>query len=298
MAARLPPHEEVDRGGGWGSDPGSLTKVQIMGVLNVTPDSFFDGGRYLALEAAVAQATSMVEEGAHLVDIGGESSRPGAAPISEEEEVCRVIPVVEALAQRFPAVPLSVDTTKAEVARQAIQAGARIVNDISALRGDPGMAPLLARTQVTVVLTHMQGTPATMQADPQYGDVVTEVQAFFEERIAWAERRGIARDLLWLDPGIGFGKLVSHNLTLLRELHVFSRFGCPVVVGTSRKSFLGRILNPAGWEAPPLPAGDRLEASLVTALWAALQGVRVLRVHDVQATVRALRTLAALQSPH
>ncbi|MBI3292269.1 MAG: dihydropteroate synthase [Elusimicrobia bacterium] len=270
------------------------TGVQVMGVLNVTPDSFFDGGRHHTVDAAVARAEQMVEEGADLIDVGGESSRPGAVSISLDEELRRVAPVVEALARRFPSIPLSVDTTKAEVARQALEAGAQIVNDISALRWDRAMAPLVARTHATVILMHMQGTPASMQDQPTYGDVVVDLQAFFEERIGWAERQGIARESLWLDPGIGFGKTVSHNLTLLRRLNDFHRFGCPLVVGTSRKSFLGKILSssPAGL---PLSPEERLEGSLATALWAALEGVQVLRVHDVQATVRVIRTLGAVR---
>lgn len=256
-----------------------------MGVLNVTPDSFFDGGRYQTLEAAEARASRMVEEGADLIDVGGESSRPGAAPVPVDEELRRAIPVIERLAHRFPAVPLSIDTTKAEVARHAIHAGARIVNDISALRGDPDMAPLVARTGVTVILMHMQGEPASMQSHPSYQEVAGDLQAFFAERLGWAAQQGISRQAIWLDPGIGFGKTVSHNLTLLRRLGEFRRFALPLVVGTSRKSFLG----------PSLPPEERLEGSLVTALWAVLHGTKILRVHDVQATVRALQALEAIR---
>ena len=235
-------------------------RPSVMGVLNVTPDSFSDGGRYLDLDTAVAHGLGMVAAGADVVDVGGESSRPGADPVPEAEELRRVVPVVEALA---PHVRVSVDTVKRAVAEAAIAAGATLVNDVSA-----ALWAVAAEGHVGWMAMHMQGTPRTMQADPHYGDVVAEVSAFLVERAHTARAAGVGE--VWVDPGIGFGKTVAHNLALLRHLPELVALGLPVVVGTSRKSFLG-VLG-AGEGAAPLPVEDRLPGSLATATWAMLAG--------------------------
>ncbi len=258
---------------------------RLMGILNVTPDSFSDGGQYLTAEAAVARAEVMAEEGADLIDVGGESTRPGAAPVPLEEELRRVVPIVEILAQRLPQTPLSVDTTKAEVARQCLDAGASLINDVSALQFDTKMVDVVRKHQIPVVLMHMQGDPRTMQKHPVYKDVIQDIQAFFKERLAWAVKNGLKPEQILLDPGIGFGKTVEHNLEILRNLKSFLALGHPLVLGTSRKSFIGKVL---GSEDKPLPPEDRLEGTLATHLWAAQQGVHILRVHDVKQTRRAL----------
>ena len=258
----------------------------LMGILNVTPDSFSDGGKFLSPEMAIAQAETMVEEGASLLDIGGESTRPGATPVSVEEEIARVIPLVELLAQRLPRIPLSIDTTKAEVARQALEEGASLINDISALRDDSEMVKVLKEHQVSVILMHRQGTPQTMQANPNYRDVTQEVFTFLQERLEWALGQGLVLPNILLDPGIGFGKTTEHNIDLLKNLKVFHALNCPLVLGTSRKSFLGKLLSS---ETDPVPVSERNEASLATHLWAADQGVQILRVHDVGHTARGLK---------
>jgi dihydropteroate synthase len=252
-----------------------MARPSVMGVLNVTPDSFSDGGRYLDPEAALARGLAMVAEGADVVDVGGESSRPGAAPVPEAEERSRVVPVVEALA---PRVRVSVDTAKAAVAEAALGAGASIVNDISAR-----LWPLAAEAGAGYVAMHMQGAPATMQEDPRYHDVVGEVFGFLLAVGARARRAGVEE--LWLDPGIGFGKTVSHNLTLLRHLPELVAAGEPVLVGTSRKGFIGRLS--AGPGGDPLPVDARLPGSLASAVWAMVAGAAMVRVHDVAATVQA-----------
>jgi len=247
----------------------------VMGVLNVTPDSFSDGGRYLDFDAAVAHGLHMVAAGADVVDVGGESSRPGAAPVEEAEELRRVVPVVEALA---PHVRVSVDTVKPAVAEAALDAGATLLNDVSA-----SLWATAAAADAGWVAMHMQGTPRTMQRDPRYDDVVGEVAAFLAERAAAASDAGVRE--VWIDPGIGFGKTVAHNLALLRALPLLVGTGLPVLVGTSRKSFLGVIGARRGHE--PIALSDRLPASLATAAWAMLAGVAMVRVHDVAATVQA-----------
>ena len=244
-----------------------------MGVLNVTPDSFSDGGRWLDTGAAVAHGLTMIEEGADLVDVGGESTRPGAAAVPVDEELRRVIPVIEALA---PHTRVSIDTRKAEVAEAALAAGATLVNDVSA-----SLAPVAAAANAGWVAMHMKGEPRTMQQSPTYDDVVAEVTAFLVERAAAA---GV--DEVWIDPGIGFGKTMEHNLLLLRHLDRLVATGYPVVVGTSRKSFLGRLTGGA-------PPDDRVEASVATAAWAISQGASMVRVHDVRETVAAARRLAS-----
>jgi dihydropteroate synthase len=247
-----------------------------MGVVNVTPDSFSDGGRYLDPERAVAHGRELVAQGADVVDVGGESTRPGAAPVGEAEERRRVVPVIEALA---PSVRVSVDTRSAVVAEAAVAAGATLVNDVSA-----SLWPLAAEAGVGWVAMHMQGRPATMQADPHYEDVVAEVGAFLRDRADRAREAGVAE--VWADPGIGFGKTLEHNLRLLRDLDRLVGGGAPVVVGTSRKRSLGQLTGGA-------PVDDRLEASVATAVWAADHGAAMVRVHDVAPTVQALALLEA-----
>src|SRR3954467_11068524 len=257
-----------------------------MGVVNVTPDSFSDGGLYLDVDAAVGHGRELAAEGAAILDIGGESTRPGAGEVPEGEEIERVVPVIERLAQASgPDAPLvSIDTRKARVAEQALQAGARIVNDISAFRHAPEIAGLVASAGAHCCLMHMLGEPRTMQQDPRYDDVVSDVKAFLEERVAFAVGEGAPEDRIWVDPGIGFGKTVDHNLELLRRLDEIVALGRPVVIGTSRKSFLGRL---TGRDAP-----DRLAGSIATNVLALERGARIFRVHDV-APVRDALTVAA-----
>src|SRR5574341_766694 len=243
----------------------------VMGVLNVTPDSFSDGGRYLDPQAAVDHAVEMQAQGADLIDIGAESTRPGAEPVDQEEESRRLIPVVKAVC-RTVSVPVSVDTTKAVVARQALDAGAVIVNDISALRFDAGMKTLIVETGAGLVLMHMQGTPKTMQRAPPYRDVIGEVRQFLVERIGTALEAGIAAEQILLDPGIGFGKNLEHNLTLLARLDVFVALQYPILVGVSRKAFIGQVLA--------RPLDDRLMGTAAAITVALLRGARVIRVHD------------------
>jgi len=254
--------------------------AMVMGILNVTPDSFSDGGRFLDAGKAVARGEAMIAEGAELIDVGGESTRPGAAPVDEAEELRRVIPVVKALASRTGAV-ISIDTRKAGVARAALDAGACIVNDIEAHRTDPELWMAMAAAGAGYVVMHMQGSPQTMQADPRYEDVVEEVTGFLRERLQRLEACGVRPGQVLLDPGIGFGKTLDHNLALIRGLPVISRLGRPILFGASRKSFIGRLFG-----AEP---DHRLGASLACALWAAGSGAGVFRVHDVAETVQALR---------
>jgi dihydropteroate synthase len=259
---------------------------RVMGIVNLTPDSFSDGGRRTGIEAAVAHALRLVEEGADLLDLGGESSRPGAEPVLLGEELSRVIPVVEALATSA-GVPLSIDTVKAEVARQALRAGAAVINDISALGSDPAMIRVAAETGAGIVLMHMQGNPATMQQNPHYDDVVTEVYDFLARRIEWAEANGVPRERIAIDPGIGFGKRSEHHFQILRGLPRFANLGCVVLIGISRKGFLGKITG--------RPVHERATASAVSSLSACVDGARVARVHDVAAMVDAIKVWTALQ---
>ncbi len=261
-------------------------RTLIMGILNVTPDSFYDGGRRGDVRQAIADAVDMAEAGADIVDIGGESSRPGSRPVSAEEELARVAPVLDGV-RREVKIPISIDTYKAGVAQAALDAGADIVNDISALRFDGEMISVIAREQVPVVLMHMQGTPRTMQAEPRYDDVVREVKDFLSQRLQEAIDRGIARDAIIIDPGIGFGKNLDHNLSLLRRLPMLAALGQPLLVGVSRKTFIGRILD--------LDPEERLEGSLAAAVAAVLGGANIIRAHDVQQTVRAVRVADALR---
>ena len=261
-----------------------------MGVLNVTPDSFSDGGKFLDVDRAVAHAREMAVAGADIIDVGGESTRPGAAPVNAEEELRRVVPVIERLTDGAPggrALPISVDTTKAVVAERALAAGARIVNDISALRFDPRMVQVVRDAGAGVVLMHMQGTPQTMQQNPRYDDMVAEVRAFLAERIEFAEAHGLKKLQIAVDPGIGFGKTVEHNLQLLARLEEFGSLGCPVLVGPSRKSFVGKVLT--------READARLWGTAATVAWAVAHGARIVRVHDVAEMVDVVRIVEALQ---
>lgn len=248
------------------------TRTLIMGVLNVTPDSFSDGGRYIAPEQACTRALQMEKQGADIIDIGGESTRPGSAGVDRATELKRVLPVIESLEGRLT-VPVSIDTTKAEVARKALDAGAGVLNDISAFRNDPEMADIAAEYDVPVVLMHMRGNPKDMQVDPHYKDVVAEIKQFFGERIKWAAGRGVKEERIILDPGIGFGKLLEHNLEILRRLGEFREFGRPILVGTSRKSFIGKILD--------MPPEHRIWGTAGSAAAAVMNGADIIRVHDV-----------------
>lgn len=256
-------------------------KVLIMGILNVTPDSFSDGGKYFTLDAALRRAEEMVEEGADIIDVGGESSRPGAQPVSLEEERRRVIPVISSLKKRLE-VPISVDTYKYEVASEAISAGAEIVNDITGLRHSANMKALVAAQGVGLVIMHMQGTPQTMQVAPHYNDVVEEIGEFLEHQVSEAKQSGIAEECIVVDPGIGFGKLLEHNLEILANLEQL-RLRCrrPVLIGVSRKSFIGHLLG-------GIPPEERVAGGLGAVLSAVMNGARIVRVHDVRATRHAL----------
>ncbi|MEA2626370.1 MAG: dihydropteroate synthase [Candidatus Binatota bacterium] len=256
-----------------------------MGVLNVTPDSFSDGGRYADPGRAVERARQMADEGADLIDVGGESTRPGAPRVSLAEELRRVLPVIRAVRAELR-LPISVDTTKAEVAARAIEAGAELVNDVSAGLGDREMLPLVARTGKAIVLMHRRGTPRTMQRLARYGDVVRDVKRHLERRVTAALTAGISRDAIAIDPGIGFAKNLRHNLTLLAHLDELATLGVPIVVGVSRKSFLGRLLG--------VPLEERVEATVAASLLAVQNGASIVRVHDVAPFARALRVAGAI----
>jgi dihydropteroate synthase len=260
-------------------------RPSVMGIVNVTPDSFSDGGVNLRPEDAIATARRMLEEGAAIVDVGGESTRPGAEPVSAHEELRRVVPVLEALQGE---VPVSIDTAKAEVARRALELGAELVNDVTALRGDPDLAGVVAESDAYVCLMHMQGEPRTMQANPTYDAVVSEVASFLEERIRAAVDAGIREDRIAVDPGIGFGKTVEHNFELVRRLDEIAALGRPVVVGFSRKSSLGKILGDPDAKTGPL------SASLAAAVAAYERGATILRAHDVKEHVEALTAARAV----
>lgn len=257
----------------------------LMGIVNVTPDSFFDGGCYLDADAAVQHALQLVEEGADLLDIGAESTRPGADTVSVTEECRRAIPVVAAVAKAVT-VPISIDTSKAVVARAALDAGAVLVNDVTALRGDPAMVEIVAGTGAGIVLMHMHGTPRTMQQVPHYNDVVGEISEFFKERMSFAIDHGIARTQIILDPGIGFGKLLTHNLMLLTQLRRFVQLGCPVLVGVSRKAFLGQLVD--------RPVQERQWATAAAVAMAVDRGAGILRVHDVKVMKDVVQVATAI----
>ena len=259
-----------------------------MGILNVTPDSFFDGGKYIAKENAVDRGLELVKQGADILDIGGESTRPGSNRVTPEEERERVIPVIEELSKKI-SIPISIDTTKAEIARDALTAGAEIINDISGLRFSPDMGETAKRFGAGLVLMHMQSTPEDMQQNPQYKDVIDEIKTFLAEAIARAEEHGVDKDSIAIDPGIGFGKTLNHNLEILKRLGEFKVLNKKMLIGVSRKSFISGVLN--------LPAEERLEGSIASSLWAIFQGVDIVRVHDVLAMERARKMFEAICGP-
>ncbi|MDG4560321.1 MAG: dihydropteroate synthase [Candidatus Competibacter sp.] len=261
-----------------------LSQPAVMGVLNVTPDSFSDGGQYLQMDAALRRAEVMVAQGAGLVDVGGESARPGAAPVSVQEELDRVLPVVERLARELP-VPISVDTSKPELMRELARAGAGLINDVRALQM-PGALAAAVASGLPVCLMHLRGEPITMQRGPVYADVVAEVRDYLAARVGACEAAGIARERILVDPGFGFGKTLAHNLQLLRHLDRFTDLAASVLVGISRKSMIGALLD--------VPVGERLVGSLAAATIAVWRGARVVRAHDVRETVQALRVCAAV----
>jgi dihydropteroate synthase len=257
--------------------------MKLMGVVNVTPDSFSDGGQYLDPSAAIAHGKKLLDDGASILDVGGESTRPGAVEVDASEELRRVEPVVAALARE---ATVSIDTSKATVAEAALDAGASIVNDVTALRGDPAMAALCAERGVGVVLMHMPGNPRTMQDDPSYEDVVAEVKGFLSERMEAAVAAGIEEERIWLDPGVGFGKTLEHNLELLRRLCELRDLGRPLVIGTSRKSFIGKVDGS--------DVEDRIGGTIASSVLAAAEGADVLRVHDVAEMAQAMRLAEAI----
>ncbi|HEY5652844.1 MAG TPA: dihydropteroate synthase [Pontiella sp.] len=261
-------------------------RTLIMGILNITPDSFSDGGYFYDPSLAVEHALRMEAEGADMIDIGGESTRPGSEPVPAEEEIKRTIPVITRI-RNLSNIPISIDTMKAEVARAAVEAGADIINDVSALEADNDMVNVVSETHAGVILMHMKGTPKTMQNSPAYKNVTREVQLYLKERISFAEQRGVARDAIVIDPGIGFGKTLEHNQELLRTLPALTEFGCGLLVGASRKRMIGQIL---GRDNPE----ERLAGSLGVAAWATMQGAHILRVHDVIETCDICRIMDTL----
>lgn len=271
------------------------TRACIMGILNVTPDSFSDGGRFQDFDAAVDQGIRLAEQGAHILDIGGESTRPFSKPVSVQEEIDRVVPVIETLSQKIT-IPISIDTVKSRVAEAALDAGAAIINDISAFEMDPGMADVAARYQVPVILMHMKGTPETMQANPVYDDLMQEIRDYLAARAGYAVSKGIEKSNIILDPGIGFGKTVHHNLQLIKCLETIVELGYPVLMGPSRKSFIRNILAKAG-TTPPVDDPDQIENGTLAAVGACLtHGAHIVRVHDVQRTVAFTRIFDAIRN--
>jgi dihydropteroate synthase len=262
------------------------SRTHLMGVLNVTPDSFSDGGKFFKSDDAVRQGMEMIEQGADMIDVGGESTRPGSDPLPTEDELSRVIPVIESLSAESD-VPISIDTYKAEVARRALDAGAQMINDISALRFDPGMKEVVQEYRVPVVLMHIKGTPKEMQKDPHYDDVIAEITEYLRQSIKMAEEAGISRERIIIDPGIGFGKRLQDNLNILKNLKEFSILECPILVGCSRKSFIGKILD--------LPVEERLEGSLAALAVAVMNGANIVRVHDVRESKRVVGLVDAIR---
>jgi len=262
-------------------------KTHIMGILNVTPDSFSDGGQYFDKSAAVKRAIRMVEDGADIVDIGGQSTRPGSEPVTVDEELRRTIPVIEAISSEIK-VPISIDTYRAEVARAALDAGASVVNDISGLRFDPGMAPLVAERRVPVILMHIKGTPSDMQKDPSYEALIPEIIDYLRESMAIAERAGVAREMIVVDPGIGFGKTFEHNLEIIHRLDEFTGLERPILVGPSRKAFIGAILGGA-------PASERTFGTAAAVTASILNGANIVRVHDVAEMAQVVRVADAIK---
>lgn len=259
-------------------------KTLVMGILNITPDSFYEGSRVFDVEAALGRARAMVAAGADMLDVGGESTRPYAEPLTADDECARVLPVIERLGEA--GVPVSIDTYHAKTARQALKLGVRMVNDISAFRLDPDLAGVVAGAGCEYVLMHMQGTPGTMQDAPAYGDVIDDICAFFEERMAFAVAQGIKEENIWLDPGFGFGKTVEHNLTILRRLAEFKKLGRPLLVGTSNKGTIGTVLG--------TPIDDRLEGTAATVAISIWNGADAIRVHDVKAMARVAKMTEAI----
>lgn len=262
----------------------------LMGILNVTPDSFSDGGRHFEFDDAVRAALHMIDDGADLIDVGGESTRPGAAEVPLDEELRRTIPVVRELAKWC--VPVSIDTHKPEVARAALEEGAAVVNDVYGFR-DPALIEVCAKFDCSICIMHMQGTPDTMQKNPTYGDVVAEVRDWLLAQAKQCEDAGLARERIWIDPGIGFGKTIDHNLGLLRNAAAFVETGYPVLIGVSRKSFIGRVLSGSN---DPLPVEERLEGTLAAQVLAQAAGAKIIRAHDIKATRRAMDMAAAILS--
>lgn len=258
----------------------------IMGILNVTPDSFSDGGCYTRQEALAARIRTMLADGADLIDVGGESTRPYAEPVSEDEELRRVLPAITCIRTMDSGIPVSIDTTKAEVARQALSAGADIINDVSALRFDPDMIRVAIAHEAPVILMHMRKTPKDMQDEPVYNDIIREITEFLAERISWATEHGLARQRIIVDPGLGFGKTVAHNLTILKHLHKFTKLECPLLIGHSRKGFIGTLLN--------LEPEQRDLPSALISSYCATQGANILRVHDVKKHMQAVQLHEAI----
>lgn len=267
---------------GWRPD---MARVQVMGILNVTPDSFSDGGQFQRLDEVLYHVEQMMRDGAAIVDVGGESTRPGAQEVPVQVELERVLPVIEGIRQRFE-IPVSIDTSKPDVMQQAVAAGAELINDVRALQ-EPGALEVCARLQVPVCLMHMQGLPRTMQQSPHYTDVVTDIMQFFRERISACTKAGMAHDKLILDPGFGFGKNLRHNIELLCKLDTFSQLNLPILIGVSRKSMIGALLDNR-------PVTERLQGSVAAAVVAAMKGAHIVRVHDVKATVDAMKIINAL----
>ena len=256
-----------------------------MGILNVTPDSFSEGGRYFGLENALRQAHRMAEEGADIIDVGGESTRPGSQPVSLEEEIKRVLPVVERLVKEL-SIPISVDTYKTEVAKKALDSGAHLINDVTALRGDSSLGAVVAQFKVPLILMHMQGNPRDMQRSPHYKSLIPEIILFLRQAMERARQAGVEEKNILIDPGIGFGKRKGHNLEIIKSLREFKVIGRPIVTGTSRKSLIGDVLN--------LPVGERLEGTAATVACSILNGAHILRVHDVKEMVRVARMVDAI----
>ena len=265
-----------------------FSRTHVMGVINVTPDSFSDGGRFFQAEQAIEQGLRLAQEGADILDIGGESTRPGSEPVTVEEELKRIIPVIENLSQKI-SIPISIDTYKAKVAERALEAGAEIINDISALRFDPKMVKVAKEFDCPVILMHIQGTPRNMQENPNYIDVAVEIKEYLREQITYAARNGVDENKLIIDPGIGFGKNLEHNLETLKRLSQFKELKKPILIGVSRKSFIGKILD--------LPVEERLEGSLAALAFAILQGANIVRVHDVKESVRVAKMIDTLKKP-
>lgn len=263
--------------------------VKIVGILNVTPDSFSDGRKFYKINDALKHAEKLISEGADIIDVGGESSRPGSIVVSEDEEIRRVVPVIKEIKKKFPKIPVSVDTYKPKVALNAIDSGAEIVNDIYGLRWQDGkMASVVAKEKVSIVIMHMKGTPQDMQENPEYNDVISEIYKFFKERLKFAKSKGIKKEKIILDPGIGFGKTLRHNLLIMKNLSKFGKLGIPIMVGPSRKSFIGTLLE--------TDVSQRLEGTIAASIFSVINGAKYLRVHDVLSVKRALIVFEAIKN--